>query len=281
MVRILAVTEYYNEEDNISGLVDNVMAQSLVPECWILIDDGSTDNSSLVFMSKVQEYGLRYSIYRTEPKDKPTPNLKGVAWKNILELNTDYWIEKHPYDFLLKIDADTLLPRDYISRAAQIMMDDSTIGCFAAQIIGETIRKMPCGTGKLVRWNIIQSTRGKYWDLDPDTLWNIKAHLNGYKLIIGDASFSMTVTRPTQIFNPQGRYRMGQRMAYVRCSTFLVGFRYLRSLKAKTHSWQFLKGYLREWLRLRDRWRSNDDDIQYFYNLKHRLDIRRGKIRRP
>ncbi|MCF2136986.1 MAG: glycosyltransferase family 2 protein [Candidatus Thorarchaeota archaeon] len=275
MVRVMALTEYFNEEENIPGLVENIMAQSLTPEYWILIDDGSTDNSTQVFVDLLEKYDVPYSITYGEKKQNPSPNLKGRAFRRVQELNSD-WLDKNQFDFLIKLDADTRLPEGYIERAVDLLQKDPRIGCFSGQVLGEYLGKMPCGTGKLVRWEVIKLTRGQYWDLDPDALWNIKAHLHGFKVLVGNESFTMKTTRPTRLLSGRGAYLMGQRMAYVRCNTILVITRLIRRLLNRSYPLQFLKGYLKEWLKPHNRWRSDDPDIKYFYSLRYRWDLKRG-----
>ena len=275
MTKILAVVEFYNERENIPSLVENIMAQSTRPDMWLLIDDGSTDWSLEIFCKELRKHYTMFVYERAPMKDHPDANAKGIAWK-VSRLNGGIFGDV--FDYLLKMDADTRLPEGYIERAVAIMEERPQVGCFSGQIENEPPRNSPCGTGKLVRWDVVRMTRYCYWDLDPDALWNIKAVVNDYRLLIGDDSFTMRVTRPTQLQNSKGRYQMGQRMAYVRCNTLLVLSRYLKSLKNKTHSWQFLKGYLREWLRLRNRWRNDDPDVKYFYGLWFRFDLWRGKV---
>jgi glycosyltransferase involved in cell wall biosynthesis len=273
MTRILLITQFYNEIDNIPELVENIMAQSVRPDTWLLIDDGSTDGSVFQFIEKLREHNAEYEVTRMSWKFHPDANMKGKAWR-ISQLHESMG----EFDYLLKMDVDTRLPEGYIERAVAVMEANLQVGCFSGQVKDEPLREIPCGTGKMVRWSIVNKTKYAYWDLDPDTLWNIKAVVSGNRLMIGDDSFTVSTTRPTQLHNPKGRYQMGRRMAYVRCNTLLVGLRYLKSLKNRTHSWQFLKGYLHEWLRLRNRWRNDDSDVKYFYGLRFQLDLRRGKI---
>ncbi|MCF2136985.1 MAG: glycosyltransferase family 2 protein [Candidatus Thorarchaeota archaeon] len=268
MVRILALTEYFNEEKNIPGLVENIMAQSLTPKYWILIDDGSSDNSTQVFVDLLKKHHISYSITYGDKKQTPNPNLQGRAFRRVRELNSD-WLDKNQFDFLIKIDADTRLPEDYIERAVDLLQKDPQIGCFSGQVLGDRRRRMPSGTGRLVRWGVVKLTRNRYWDLDPDTLWDIKAILHGYRIMVGDESFTIKTIRPTAVHSPRGAYLMGQRMAYVRCNTLLVVARSIKRVVKRDCPLQFLKGYLSEWLKMGNPWRSNDPDVRYFYGLSY------------
>ena len=45
-MKILIVTPACNEEHHLSDLIKSVLAQSHLPEEWIIVDDGSQDNTS-------------------------------------------------------------------------------------------------------------------------------------------------------------------------------------------------------------------------------------------
>ena len=267
MVKVLAVTEYYNESDNIPGLVENLAAQTQAPDLWLIIDDGSTDKSTESFESNLKRFEIPYLVYRMPPKKKPNANLKGRAFTKVDILNSD-WLESNRFDYLMLVGADTRFPRTYIELGTKVMEGFPEVGALAGRIHGEAGSDTPMGTGKIVRWEVVKETSGRYWDLDPDSLWNIVALNMGYRLVILKDLLAR-VTRPTHMYAPSGFYNYGARMHYVGWSPFLAII-YTFVLAARgTYPLHFLRGYLHEFTK-RD-WRCRDPEIVDFYGLRRMI----------
>jgi hypothetical protein len=86
MTRILLITQFYNEIDNIPELVENIMAQSVRPDTWLLIDDGSTDGSVFQFIEKLREHNAEYEVTR-------------MSWKKLREHNAEYEVTRMSWKF--------------------------------------------------------------------------------------------------------------------------------------------------------------------------------------
>ena len=46
--QFVIITPAYNEADYIQRTIEGVLAQSIVPHKWIIVDDGSTDNTAKI-----------------------------------------------------------------------------------------------------------------------------------------------------------------------------------------------------------------------------------------
>ena len=267
MSKILAVTEYYNEVKNIPGLVESVSQQTILPMKWLIINDGSKDNSTEIFIESLEAHDLSYELVEMPPKAKPDANLKGVAFQDIEILNPKL-SSPSEFNFVIKLDADTRLPSYYTEFCQRVMEWFPEIGVMAGRIIGEKGGQIPMGTGKFVRWDVVRTTANNYWDLDPDTLWNIKSVMTGMRLLIVE-DLLLSVTRPTQISGPRGIYDYGRRMYYIKTHPLLVFYEALGLLKKESSMVQFLRGYIHELAR--GEWQFDDPDVHYFYGFKHRL----------
>jgi glycosyltransferase involved in cell wall biosynthesis len=267
MTKVLAISEYYNEAENIPGLVQNLAAQSCKPELMIIIDDGSTDNSTEIFENYLKQYKIPYLLYQMPPKAKPNANLKGRAFQNIDILNNE-WVESGEYDYLILIAPDTRLPQAYLEFGIKVMNQIPEVGAIGGRIVGESGSDTPMGTGKLVRWKVVKNTSGRYWDLDPDSLWNIIAlNMNLRLLIIED--MLMEVTRPTHMYGPGGFYNYGSRMYYVGWSIFHALFYMALLFVRNSHPFQFLRGYMNEYTK--GNWFNENREIREFYGFKRMI----------
>ena len=274
--RVLAVIEYYNEAENIPGLVESLAAQTQVPDLLLLIDDGSSDNSTEVFERNLKTYNLPYRLYRMPPKPKPNANLKGRAFTKVDILNNE-WVLEDKFDFLMLIGADTLFPPTYIELSTKIMAKLPMFGALGARVRNEPGSSTPMGTGKIVRWDVVKATSGRYWDLDPDSLWNMISINMGYRLLI-ILDLVVDVTRPTHMYTSRGYYNYGKRMKYVGWSPFAALAYSLILVARKTHPQHFLRGYLHAYTGERN-WRCRDPEIEEYFS--YRLMIQRliGKAR--
>jgi len=274
MAKILAVTEYYNEAENIPGLVANVASQSLPPTHWLVIDDGSTDDSKSLFEKSLEKHPISYIVHRMPPKSRPDASKKGVAFRSIELLNTEL-VKSSGFDYLLKIDADTRLPTKYIEFGAKVMDSLRDIGAMAGKIHGELGSETPMGTAKFVRWDVVKATAGRYWDLDPDSLWNMVALKLGYKLVVLD-DVRVDVTRPTHMVAAKGLYDYGRRMYYLGWNIILASLYAVVLLFRRNYPVHFFRGYLREFSK--GNWYCRDLEIGRFYGLRRMILRRIGAV---
>jgi glycosyltransferase involved in cell wall biosynthesis len=274
MSRVLAVTEFFNEADNIPGLVKNIAAQTVPPHLWLVIDDGSTDDSRTLFVENLETHGIPHHVYSMPPKAKPDANKKGVAFQQVDLLNGE-WIRSRNFDYLLKIDADTRFPRTYTEFGLGLLDRLPRIGAMAGKIHGEAGSETPMGTAKFVRWEVVSATAGRYWDLDPDSLWNFLAMKLGYKLLVLE-DVRVWVTRPTHMVRTRGLYDYGRRMYYLGWSLPMALMYSIALLVKRDYALSFLRGYVHELAR--GRWLCSDEELVDFYGPKRMLQRSIGAI---
>ncbi|MHA1864316.1 MAG: glycosyltransferase family A protein [Candidatus Thorarchaeota archaeon] len=274
MVKVLGVAEYYNEAQNIPGLVENLSQQTKKLDLLVIIDDGSSDNSTEIFQKNLDRVGMDYVYYSMPPKPKPDANLKGRAFTKVDHLNSD-WLETSGYDYLLLIGADTRFPKTYTEICMKIMDRFPQFGTLAGRIHGEPGSPTPMGTGKIVRWDVVKKTRGRYWDIDPDSLWNLIAIETGYSMLI-PKDLLVTVTRPTHMYDPSGYYDFGRRMYYVGWK-FQNALLYALSLLARLDQPQyFMRGYLQAFTE--GTWRCRDPEVVDYFSFSRMLRRKLGKL---
>jgi glycosyltransferase involved in cell wall biosynthesis len=240
-----------------------MLQQTMKPTLWLLIDDGSTDGSTECFRRELENGSIPFTIQRMPRKRKPNANRKGVAFQRSDILN-EQKPEPDEYDYLVKVDADTRLPPYFVEFCSWVLDRFPSIGVLAGCLCGEVGGTTTMGTGKFVRWAIVRQTSGKFWDLDPDSLWNIKSARLGYRnVIIQD--LKIEVTRATQVSGQRGSYNYGRRMYYVGRNPVLVINHAISTLGSKASTLEFVRGYLHELSR--GLWKTDDRDVKYYYGL--------------
>jgi len=116
-VSYVILTPAYNEEKNIGLTIESVLAQSIKPDLWIIIDDGSQDNTGNI----IKEYAAdnQWIIYIYNEKDKEcsyyASNVYAI-YKGIEHLKNN----NIKYDYLAILDADIELPQLYYEKIFQL-----------------------------------------------------------------------------------------------------------------------------------------------------------------
>ena len=122
-MKILIITPACNEEKHLPALIDSVLSQSYLPVEWIIVDDGSKDNTSNV----IQHATMRHDWIKYLRKENANVRAPG---KNVMEAfyfgfnNRDAVM----YDVVIKLDADLVLPVNYLELIIQKFKTNPQIG---------------------------------------------------------------------------------------------------------------------------------------------------------
>jgi glycosyltransferase involved in cell wall biosynthesis len=174
-LKYVALTSGRNEEKFIRKTIEAVLSQDLAPEVYVVVDDGSTD--------KTAEILLEYNVHVLR-LNNPRHKTRGVnlAWalnrgiKKVTKLVPDW-------DYLLKIDADSVLPCNYFSSLLEKFDRDPHLGITSGTPYDEKVwRGRASDGGKIYRrkcWEAIgHFTPGNAFD----TLALIQAKQFGWKV---------------------------------------------------------------------------------------------------
>jgi len=118
----LLISPCRNEEEYMRQTLDTVVAQSVQPAKWVIVDDGSSDSTPQI----LDEYAARYPwIQIVTRKDRGHravgPGVIDAFYTGYEAVNPD------DYDYLCKLDLDLRLPPRYFEILMQRMDADSTL----------------------------------------------------------------------------------------------------------------------------------------------------------
>jgi hypothetical protein len=259
----LLITNIWNEHDNIPKTFHRVSAQSKKPKVWLWIDDGSTDGSGDVIRNCASLLpDVDIWIESMPLKSKGNLDTIGRAFDRILPQLKDK-VNRIGISYIGIMDVDTNPCPNYFARLLWLLERHPKIGAAAGILLGEVGKRrvgLPMGTGKLIRWSIVQKI-DKYWDIAPDTLFNIKAMSFGYS--VRTFPIPTRIDRLTKAFTKSGAFRQGRLSYYVGRPFWAVLFRSARRLLILQFGSEMLRGYFYE--RRRGTWRFDDPDIARFY----------------
>ncbi|HEU5123476.1 MAG TPA: glycosyltransferase family A protein [Verrucomicrobiae bacterium] len=119
----ILITPVRNEQDRFQQTVASVVNQTVHPRMWIIVDDGSTDETGALADQSAQEYAWIRVVHRTD---------RGFRKQGggVIEAFYDGYrlVENEPWDFLGKLDGDLSFDADYFARSLEHFAQDPKLG---------------------------------------------------------------------------------------------------------------------------------------------------------
>ena len=106
-LRYALITPARNEEAHLDGLIQSVVRQTVLPVCWTIVSDGSTDRTDDIVRSHAQQHAWIRLLRRERNADR---HFAGKAHA----VNAAYESMRNvEFDLVGNLDADITLPPDY------------------------------------------------------------------------------------------------------------------------------------------------------------------------
>ena len=148
-IPFVIITTAKNEELYIKKLIESVINQNILPMDWVIVNDGSTDNTDKI----VREYKKKYNFIKlVNLKNNGTRSFgsKAKAFKEGIET-----IKEKKYEFIGNLDADVSFNSDYFYNILLKMYKDEKLG-----VAGGTILEKENGVYKVRKGNRSRSVPG-------------------------------------------------------------------------------------------------------------------------
>ena len=113
-----------NEEKFMRRTLDSVLAQSILPALWVIVDDGSTDSTPEI----LAEYAHKYPFVSVVKRDNRGHRSVGPGVIEAFYEGYDS-IDLEEFDFICKLDLDLDLPVQYFEILLNRMADNPRLGC--------------------------------------------------------------------------------------------------------------------------------------------------------
>lgn len=210
-----------NEVDYMRRTLDSVVAQSVLPTRWIIVDDGSTDATPQI----LAEYSAQYDWITVVPK--PDRGHRAVGPGVIEAFYAGYnMITPTDYTYLCKLDLDLDLPSGYFEELIKRMEADPRIASCSGkayfenekgQMQSENISDdMSLGMTRFYRVSAFEAIGGFVHEVIWDGIDCHKARMLGWKAVSWDVpELRFNHLRPmgssqTSIFIGRRRHGFGQ-----------------------------------------------------------------------
>lgn len=182
--RYLVVTPVRNEEDYLETTIESMLAQTLRPAEWVIVNDGSTDNTGNIIEKYARQFPWIRAVHR---KDRGFRKAGGGV---VDAFNDGYKVATcRDWEFLVKLDGDLTFEPDYFEKCIWNFRDDSSLGVGGGVICHvidgvKKIEECPAfhvrGATKIYRrecWEAI----GGFWAVPGwDTMDEVKANMLGW-----------------------------------------------------------------------------------------------------
>ena len=120
--RYVLISPCRNEAVFMRQTLDSVVAQSLKPARWVIVDDGSTDETAVILSEYAAHHNWISIVTRADRGHRAVgPGVIDAFYSGYQT------IDQGDYDFVCKLDLDLLLPPRYFEILIQRMNADSRI----------------------------------------------------------------------------------------------------------------------------------------------------------
>lgn len=121
--RYAIVTPAHNEAHFLPAVIASIADQTIRPETWIIVDDRSTDHTGDVLAQAARDYPFIQIVQR---RGKESADILGSHVVEVVKTGFDYVPSR--VNFLVKMDADVVLHRDYFERIMALFQADPRLG---------------------------------------------------------------------------------------------------------------------------------------------------------
>jgi biofilm PGA synthesis N-glycosyltransferase PgaC len=119
----LLVSPCRNEADYMRLTLESVVSQIVKPDLWVIVDDGSTDETPAI----LQDYANRYPFIKIVTRENRGHRSVGPGVIEAFYYGYDQ-VDVSQFDFVCKFDLDLDLPPRYFEILIQRMNDNPRIG---------------------------------------------------------------------------------------------------------------------------------------------------------
>lgn len=309
------VTPCKNEESNLPYLIKSILAQTIKPVLWVVVDDGSTDNSEEILNELEKKYTWVKIIRLSGNKEYLGAHISRVyneGFEFIKNYSAECSIE---WEYLAVLDSDTILEPEYFEKLilklrenpklgiasgftseytenisplldrvnAKIDITDPTFwATYPFSLKGEMVRKdLPTGSARIYKKKCFEETGGRYENINlPDGISTIRAKIKGWE----------TACFPEfKVIERKGLVARGDWYGYKDrgSSNYAINLPpYIMILKALNYSFKkpyyigvaYIWGYLESLIFRRKQ--LKDEEVLKYYRSKHLNETKKYYIER-
>jgi biofilm PGA synthesis N-glycosyltransferase PgaC len=123
MTRYSIITPVRNEAEYLPLTIRSVVAQTIRPAAWVIVNDGSNDSTGRIAEEAAREHSWIRVVHRPDRGFRQ-------AGGGVMDAFYDGYrlVENDPWDFLVKLDGDLSFEPDYFERCFRAFEADARLG---------------------------------------------------------------------------------------------------------------------------------------------------------
>lgn len=186
----ILVTPMRDESRNLHELALSVLSQSLRPSLWVIVDDGSTDDSLAVATKLATEHDW----IRTVSRDGQTSRRNWLRYGEVVSFGIQNGLQICVNSvgtpvLVAVLDADTVVEADYFERLTSGLAKDPKAVIASGMIqevfdSGDRGRILPRGCARVYKQSFLEEVSGFPKAPSPDTVLEIKARKRKYEMYV-------------------------------------------------------------------------------------------------
>ena len=188
--KYILISPIKNEELYLSDVIESVLNQTIKPELWVIVNDGSTDRTAEI----VEGYKNKFNFIKLVTMPDSQYDVY-IHYAHICRVGFEHAINycrknRIQYEFIGLLDGDTMLEINYFEKIIYEFKKDPNLGIASGGIYYSSLNGLsweradenfPRGTGRLWSRDCFFCTGGYALDPAMHTISNTKALLKGYK----------------------------------------------------------------------------------------------------
>jgi biofilm PGA synthesis N-glycosyltransferase PgaC len=186
-VNYIIVTPAKNEEAFLPRTIASVVKQTLRPRQWVIVDDGSSDNTGRIIDDASREHSWIIPLHRVDT------GVRKPGGPHIAAFYAGYEsVAAQPWEFLVKMDADVTFDASYFENCLSRFMIDPALGigggAICNRVNGALLEESPAdplfhvrGATKIYRRDCWEAIGGIIKAAGWDSFDELKANMMGWK----------------------------------------------------------------------------------------------------
>ena len=269
--KVAVIMPVRNEESLIQETLENLLQQELLPYRIIVINDGSTDKTSEILK--------KFSNIEVVNKETKSDSYLKKEIANTLNSGLELLQNDNDCDFIIKLDADHVLPKNYLLTIVSRMQSNPKIVACSGVIEGE-YSISPRHSGRVVRYDFWKSLGLKYpVNYAYEDYLLLKAKSSGFEIKNFEDIITTTKRKTGSKYrNPQTFYNYGRGMKALGYAFFYVfGKSMLIFLKYPKGGINMMKGYLANDTELYEKELRDYVRKSQYHNIFHSDNVKRAQ----
>jgi len=274
--KYILVTAAKNEGENLPKTIQSVAEQTIKPVVWVIVDDGSTDNTPQILKEAKEKYNWIQSIRLEENTERDLGFHLSSLIKKGFELAVDYCMKNGlDYEYMGNVDGDMILEPMFFEKLIKEFKKDIKLGVTGGgiqYIVGDkTIQPKsgasePSGGDILIRRECFEDCGGIQITWGWDSTLKAKAKVRGWKTKRFEYVKALETRYVGSVEGYWKRYmHMGEAGYYFNLNPIHALVKGVMLLRGKPHyiGIAYLAGYFGSLIRRKEK--IEDEEIRKFF----------------